>query len=43
MFKVNKKDSRTMSLKMSTLNIFDICCSVLILDFEQVDVNWDCC
>ena len=30
------------SLTKSTLNKFHICCSVLIFDFEQVDVNWDC-
>ena len=42
MFKVNKKDARTMSLTMSTLNIFHMCWSVLIFDFEQADVNWDC-
>ena len=42
MFKVNKKDARTMSLTMLTLDIFHMCWSVLIFDFEQVDVNWDC-
>ena len=31
------------SLTKSTLNIFHICCSTLIFNFEQVDVNRDCC
>ena len=41
--KKRKRSFGKRSLTKSTLNIFHICCSVLIFDFQQVDVNWDFC